>query len=70
MMRWVTFVSFGYMADVGLIIKEGGVVVPQQQGTPFQNNCTHSLPKSLEASEKNDARDHLGRQIFPAGSDL
>lgn len=71
MMRWVTSVSFGYEADVGLVIKEGGVVVPsEQQGTAFQNVCTHSLPKSLEAPEKNDARDHPGRQIFPAGSGL
>lgn len=52
------------MADVGLVIKEGGVVVPSEQ----QGTC--SLPKSLEAPEKNDSRDHLGRQIFPAGSGL
>lgn len=59
------------MADVGLVIKEGGVVVPsEQQGAAFQNNCTHSLPKSLEAPEKNGARDHPGRQFFPAGSGL
>lgn len=71
MMGWVTLVSFGYMAGVGLVIKEGGVVAPsEQQGTAFQSNCTRSLPKALETSEENDARDHQGRQIFPAGSGL
>lgn len=60
---------FGYMADASLVIKKGGVVVPsEQQGTTFQNNCTCSLHKSLEAPVKNDARDHPGRQIFPAVS--
>lgn len=53
------------MADVGLVIKEEYVVVPsQQQGSAFQNSCTCSLPKSVEAPEKNHARDHPGRQIF------
>lgn len=60
---------FGYMADANLVIKKGRVVVPsEQQGTTFQNNCTCSLHKSLEARVKNDARDHPGRQIFPAVS--
>lgn len=46
------------------------MVPSEQQGTAFQNICTRSLPKSLEAAEKNDARNHPGRQIFPAGSGL
>lgn len=70
-MKWVAFMCFGYMADIGLVIKKGGVVVPsEQQGTTFQSNCICSLYKSWEAPVKNDARDHLGRQIFPAGSGL
>lgn len=65
------FLKFGYMAGIGLVIKEGDVVAPsQQQGSAFQNSCICSLPKSVEAPEKNHARDHPGRQIFPASFGL
>lgn len=60
------------MADAGLVIKEGDVVVPsEQQGTGFQNNCTHSLAVSWEPlGEKTMPGNSLGRQIFVADSDL
>lgn len=46
---WVTFMCFDYMADIGLVMKEGGVVVPsEQQGTGFQNNGMCSLAMSWE----------------------
>ena len=64
-MEWLTSMCFGYVVDAGLVIKEGGVVVPsEQQGTGFQSNCTSSLYLGRLWGKKNDAGGSVGRQIF------
>lgn len=62
-MEWLTFMCFGYTADAGVVIKEGGVVVPsEQQG--LSNNRTCSLAISWEALGKNYAREQSGQTDF------